>query len=144
VALLQASIQDKLAELAAEQAGPAWSTILHRVEKLLKNVKSWDWTRQERELTALAEAASQRRNEEVVWAEIRRLLDQKARLATLEHRRLVYLQQTMTVEQALTLAQVLGGIVRRHVTDTKVLEAIRSEWNEVTTAEQASRPRRLE
>jgi len=45
VALLQASIQDKLAELAVEQAGPDWKTVVQQIEVMLvRHHKTWLWS----------------------------------------------------------------------------------------------------
>ena len=51
-----------------------------------------------------------------------------------EHKRLVHLQQTMTVEQALTLASILADIVRRNVKDPEALRIIQAEWVEATNS----------
>lgn len=78
------------------------------------------------------------------WAEISRLTDQRARLATAERQRHVQLQQTITVEQAMTLIAAVEGVVKRHVTDPIALAGIASDLGRLVVVQpvQAVRPRR--
>jgi len=134
VAVLEALIKEKFAQIRDGETGPDWTAVLNQFEDLVDNFQTWDWTKQEQALRELGALLTDRRNEAVVLDEILGLMDQKARLAMAEHKRLVRLQQTMTVEQALTLASILADIVRRNVKDPEALRIIQAEWTEVTNA----------
>jgi len=135
VAVIEALIREKLASLRDGETGPDWTAVLHQFEDLARSFRKWDWTKQRKALEDLGALLKDRqRTESATMAEIRDLIDQKARLAMAEHKRLFRLQQTMTVEQALTLASILADIVRRNVPDPKVLRAIQAELTEVTNA----------
>jgi len=134
VAVLETLIKEKFAQIRDGDTGPDWTAVLDQFEDLDENFQKWDWTKQEQALRDLGALLTGRRNEALVLDEIRDLMDQKARLAMAEHKRLVHLQQTMTVEQALTLASILADIVRRNVKDPETLRIIQAEWVEVTNA----------
>lgn len=61
------------------------------------------------------------------WREIRDTFESRRRQVETEHKRLVAMQQMITVEQALGLQARLVDIVTRHVTDKAALAAIASE-----------------
>jgi hypothetical protein len=63
--------------------------------------------------------------------EIRDLIDQRARLVSLETRRLVALKQVLTIEQVIVLAQTLADVMRRHIKDQATLSAINREFRQV-------------
>jgi len=131
VALLHSMIDDRLAAWAEQQADPDWSITLDQVEKITKHWKTWDWTTMERELGLLADTVSQRRSEADVIFEIRTLIDQRAKLAAQEHRRMLDLNQVLTVEQVVTLARTLATIVNRYLPDEETKNAINAEFSKV-------------
>lgn len=120
VALLAALIDDKLAAWADQNQGPDWQAVFTQIDMIVGSYRVWDWTRAESELRALAEAVSARRAETVVLDEIRSLMDQRARLAAQEHRRLLDLGQVLTVEQVVTIASAMAAIVREEVPDVLI------------------------
>jgi len=135
VAVIETLIKEKLAAVRDGDTGPDWTAVLDQFEAIAENFQKWEWTKQKKALEDLGALLKDRqRTEAAAMEEVRDLMDQKARLATMEHRRLVDLQQTMTVEQALTLASVLADIVRRNVKDPEALRIIQAEWVEATNS----------
>ena len=57
--------------------------------------------------------------------------NQKAKLAMQESRRLIALEQTLTVEEVILLATALGDIIRRNVQDPDILREISREWRAI-------------
>lgn len=134
VALLQSVVEDRLAAWAAAQAGPDWGAVLDRVETITGNWRTWDFTRMERELRALAEAVGERQSEATILAEIRDLMDQRAKLAQQEHKRMLDLDQVLTVEEAIVLAQTIAAIVQKYLPDLETRRAINAEFTKAFEA----------
>ena len=55
------------------------------------------------------------------------LVEQRRKLVESERRRLVELQQTITVERALVLVGAIAGIIKAHVKDRAMLAAISAD-----------------
>jgi hypothetical protein len=115
IALLQAQIDTLLLELREGEGAPDIERVVEQIETIAAEWKTWDYTRMDAELGRLAEMTARRPNERAVMDEVRELLKAKAHLIRQEHRRLAELEQTLTVEQAVLLAQALVGIVRRNL-----------------------------
>lgn len=70
------------------------------------------------------------------WREIQAVLEQRRKLVESEQRRLVTLQQTITVEQAMLFVAAVMDSVRTHVTDRHTLAAVAADLDRL-----AVRPR---
>jgi hypothetical protein len=58
------------------------------------------------------------------WAEIGELIEQRRKLTESEQKRMVVLQQMMSIEEAMVIMHRIVDIVTRHVTDRQVISAI--------------------
>lgn len=134
VALLSALIDDKLEAWAESSQGPDWQQVFNQIDLIVSSFRVWDWTRSEAELRALAESVSERRAESQVVEEVRSLIDQRARLAAQEHRRLVDLHQVLTVEQVVTFASALAQIVREEVADVVAHQRVEERFSRLLSA----------
>lgn len=65
-----------------------------------------------------------------VYRKIQPMIEQRRKLVQTESKRLRDLSQNLTIEQAMGIIHLLAGIVKRHVTDPKQLEAIATELTE--------------
>jgi hypothetical protein len=117
VALLDTLLNDKLAAWAADEAGPNWTDVYAQIVHVNENFQTWEWTRAKVELEQLMAVVNQRRTEGELLDQIRSLVDQRARLAGQEHRRMLDLNQVLTVEQVIVLASAVASIVRDVVPD---------------------------
>lgn len=66
------------------------------------------------------------------WAEIRELIDERRKLVESERKRLVELQQIITLEQANSLIVAIAESVKRHVSDRAALQAISADIGRIT------------
>ena len=64
-----------------------------------------------------------------VFDEIQPILEQRRKTAESENKRLKDLNQTLTTEQAVAFVRLLADSVKRHVKDTKVVQAISDDFN---------------
>ncbi len=65
----------------------------------------------------------------VLWKQIWDVMERRQRFVESERRRLIELQQYMTIEQASVLVACLVEVVKRHVEDEEVLESIGRDIN---------------
>lgn len=77
-------------------------------------------------------------NEAATWSEIGSLLQQRVRLVESERKRLIDMQQTVTVERALVFVSALMESVKRHVHDRAALAAISADLGRLLTGSAGS------
>lgn len=127
IALLDARLQDVLSRVDTGESGAAWSKVQDAYLDLRKARASADAGKMAEALTALGLAIEAGTADYAAWEDVRSLLDQRRRLVESERKRLVEMQQTLTVEKAMLLVGAIAGIVRSHVSDTAILQAISSD-----------------
>jgi hypothetical protein len=107
------------------QAPPPWGEALELYNRAAGAGSDQQQTALLEQLGALLlEGAKAASAQEQAWAELRELVQEKARTAAAEVRQLVELGQTLTTEQALMLVKQLSQAVRENVKDPQVLRAI--------------------
>lgn len=137
ISLLDAILTAKMAELRDAEMNPDLNAITEQVDIIARDWRGWDWTRMERELTSLRESIAARANEGAILREVRELVREKASVVSQENRRLVELDQNMTVEQGMLLMQSLVGIIRKYVmpleNGQRMMQMIALDFREVIT-----------
>jgi hypothetical protein len=73
------------------------------------------------------------------WREIGDLIERRSRLVERESKRLVLLQQFVTVEKAMVLVRLLMDSVRQHVSDPLALAAIAADVRSVVARPDGAR-----
>ncbi len=136
VALLDAEIHARLAELRDGEVPIAWAELRKVVDEIVENQRTWDWTTMATRLEALSALVDRGLGRERAFEQVRDLIDQKARLARQEHTRLVDLEQHLTIEEALLVAGALTEVVRRVVGDTETLAAMERKFREILSIEE--------
>jgi hypothetical protein len=71
-----------------------------------------------------APAPNRREQDRALWTEIRETMERRRRLTESERRRLVQMQQMMSVEQAMVFVAALADIARKYVPDREALAAM--------------------
>jgi hypothetical protein len=134
IALTDARLIDLLARVNTGESGQLWAQLkkaheAFKVYRLARDVPKMNVALAKVE--AVIEGAMQ---DHAAWAEIGDLIEQRRRLTESESKRLVTLEQTLTAEQAMTLAHRVIDIVTRHVTDRQTMSAIVVEMRALTEA----------
>lgn len=145
VALIDTRLGEVLSQIDSGETGRLWAALRKAWATFTKPiVTDADAARKVEAFDAIRDLIEQGATEAERWAEISRLTDQRARLAQAERQRHVQLQQTITVEQAMTLLAAVEGTVRRHVTDQHTLTAISGELGRLVALQpvRAARPQR--
>lgn len=123
VALIEARLSDVLSRVDTGEAGALWK----EAGDLYALLSDSDVEKAYAAQRALGDVLLRGRGDWAAWAEVGRLVDQRARLVAAEQARLKTLEQTITAEQAMLLLSAVDDAVRRHVADPDILAAISSE-----------------
>jgi hypothetical protein len=124
IALVDVRIADLLACLDTGESGARWKA----VRQAFSAYKSAHGTTGEvAALGTLQDAIMANNGDYDVWAEVSSWLEQRRKLCESERKRLVEMQQYVSVEQAMVLIAQVGASVRQHVTDPAALKAISAD-----------------
>ncbi|MCB0041800.1 MAG: hypothetical protein KDE23_19085 [Caldilinea sp.] len=124
VALVDARLADLLGRVDSGESGEAWK-LAQAAWQAVKLARTNG--RKDAELAAelqLEQVIERGLGDALAWNELGVLLDRRERLVRSERRRLVEMQQTMTVEQAMLLMGAMAALVDEHVTDRAAKAAI--------------------
>lgn len=124
IALLDMRLNELLEQVDTGEAGELWMTAQ---AAWLAYLRKRD-TVQERDAQRLLDQIIERGATAFQsWAEIHQVIEQRRKLSETEQKRLVTMQQMVTVEQAMSFVAALQTSVRKHVTDTAALRAIAAD-----------------
>jgi hypothetical protein len=132
VALIDTRVQDLLTQVSKKAKGASWLD----VKKIAKSVRN-AWTdgnaeKIEKEIVELELLAEEGYDSTRLWRQISNMLESRRRLSESEQRRLIAMNQSLTVESAMTLVGALSGIIRKYVRDRDTLQKISLELIEIT------------
>lgn len=127
IALVDARLADLLARVDTGESGAAWSGIAEAAGEIRKAMRTGDNIKTYAALMELELLVEQGAGDYAAWGELQSLIQQRRALVESERKRLVEMQQTMTVNQAMTLVTALLESVRTHVTDRDALSAISTD-----------------
>lgn len=131
ISLIDVRLTDVLSRVDTGESGRIWSA-LQKAWKDFRRAKPADKMAAE---LAVSDLISEGVSDADAWAEVREIIDQRARLVANERQRLVQLQQMVTVEQAMTLLAAVADTVRRHVVDRNALAAISADLGRLVAHE---------
>ncbi len=134
IALLGASIGDELAEIKKAESEPDIEAFIGMTEKIVREWKTWDWTRMDREMDALLEVARGRRRREQAMLNVRSLIRDKALLVAQENKLLADRESMIPLDQVILLFRAIAGVVRREVRDVETLRTIEGEFTRIVRA----------
>lgn len=124
VALVDARLADLLGRVDSGESGSLWRAVQQAFTQysLVKGGKD-----DAKGFAALESAIEAGTNDYAAWSEISSLLEQRRKLVESERKRLIEMQNTLTVTQVMNLMGALAGIVKRHVSDPAILTHIQTE-----------------
>jgi hypothetical protein len=135
IALLDTRLADVLGRVDSGESGALWEALLTAKADYLKA------TDRDRDhmLTVLLGLIEEGAADYAAWADVRSLLDQRRRLVESERKRLVEMQQTLTVEKAMLLLGAVAGVIKAHVKDRAILQAISADLDRLVSVQEAER-----
>jgi hypothetical protein len=120
ISLLQARLSEVLSRVDDGESGQLWANLITAKAEYL--AASGD--DQPHKLWQLLAAIDAGANDYAAWSDVRSLLDQRRRLVESERKRIVELQQTISVERAMLLIGAISGILKARITDRHLLAQI--------------------
>ena len=134
IALVYARLGDMLARVDTGESGEAWRRARTAYSALTAGLDAGDTAAAKAALGELDIVIRQGLGDYAAWQEIGDLLDRRERLVRSERRRLVELQQTMTIEQAMVFTGAVIALVDQHVTDQHARSAISDGIRRIVSA----------
>lgn len=134
IALVYARLSDMLARVDSGESGEAWRRARAAYSALTAGLDAGDTAAAKAALGELDIVIRQGLGDYAAWQEIGDLLDRRERLVRSERRRLVELQQTMTIEQAMVFTGAVIALVDQHVTDQHARAAISDGIRRIVSA----------
>lgn len=128
LALLDARLADVLQRVDTGESGQRWRAVQAAFAAFARHRARGDVPQMQAALAQVEHELTQGVQDYAAWQDVRSLLDQRARLAGEERRRLHELQQTLTAEQAMTLLAAVQAVILRHVHDRDTLAALAAEF----------------
>lgn len=129
VALVDARLVDVLGRVDTGESGEIWQGLKKDWEELEAARGAGENEKAAGILGRIGVAISRGQSDWAAWRDVRQLLQERKILVESERKRLVELNQMMTIEQALLLGGALLAAIKRHVTDTRTLDAISVEFD---------------
>jgi len=140
IALVDARLGDLLERVDSGESGEAWRRVQEAVAELQAGMDSSDVPRMVAAIDSLKKIARRGLADHLAWQEVGAALDRRERLVKSERRRMVEMQQVLTLQEALMLFQRIGDSIEAHVTDRTAKAAILSDMASLLRAGDATDP----
>jgi hypothetical protein len=134
IALLEARLSEVLGQLDRDGAGD-WSEVRSSYLALVAAIRRQDKAGITTILSQLNTLISKGADDAALWEQVGVLLEQRRRAIESESRRMVQMQQTISVNQAMVLVTALLASIKEHVTDRQALAKIQNDFIRLTTQE---------
>ena len=135
LSLLDARLADVLSRVDTGESGALWQQLMQRRSEVIAAGRAGDSVAKAAAMNALLDLVSQGHADYRAWAEVGAVLEQRRKLVESERKRLIEMQQTLTVEKAMLLVGAIGGIIKAHIHDRAVLSAISRDIQSLTDRE---------
>ena len=135
IALLDARLADVLGRVDTGESGALWQQLMRWRGEVIAAARVGDSVAKAAAMNALLDLVGQGHADYRAWAEVGAVLEQRRKLVESERKRLVEMQQTLTVEKAMLLIGAIGGIIKAHVTDRTQLAKISADISTLVTVE---------
>ena len=135
IALTDARLADLLGRVDSGESGALWARLMQARLDLLAYRRAGDTVKTAEALNVLLDLVGQGHADYRAWAEIGGVIEQRRKLVESERKRLVEMQQTLTVERAMLLIGAISGVIKAHVHDRTTLAAIGRDIESIISAD---------
>jgi len=135
IALLDARLADLLLRVDTGESGTIWRELAQARTDLIVARRGGDAEGQAHAINTMLELIGRGHADYAAWHEVLSAIEQRKRIVESERRRLIEMQQTMTVEKAMLLVGAIAGIIKAHVTDPDQLRAISADIRSLVSPE---------
>lgn len=127
IALVDARLSELLKRSEAGESRTLWQQARNANDSIRQAMDNENWPAMESAVRDLDRLVGEGLADHEVWHEIGDLIDQRRKLVESEQKRLVAMKQLITSQQAMTLIAALAAIVKKRVTDPRVLSEIQND-----------------
>lgn len=135
VALVDARLADLLGRVDTGESGALWQALQALRLDVITYKRAGDTVKTAEALNVLLDLVGQGHADYRAWAEIGGVIEQRRKLVESERKRLVEMQQTLTVERAMLLIGAISGVIKAHVHDRTTLAAIGRDIESIISAD---------
>lgn len=139
IALCDTRLEDLLGRVDSGESGAAWVNARKCLDSFLKEFYG-DGNHVALRLEELKESIQKGLDDYAAWGEIQALLEQRRKIVESEQKRLVALQQVITVEKAMVLFAAITDVIKRNVTDRQQLASISHELSGLLERQRKEEP----
>ena len=132
IALIDARLAEVLGRIDTGESGKVWESVAETFNDLKVASRTGNANKATVAMRELDDLISNGLADNVIWSEIGELLEKRRRIIESERRRLIDMQQMITAENAMLLVAALVGVIREHVTDRGILNAISADIGKLT------------
>jgi hypothetical protein len=134
VALLDSRLADLIGRVDNGESGALWRQLQQARTELLAARRAQNNEGQAAAINDMLDVIGRGHADYAAWREIGSTLEQRRRLVESERKRLIEMQQSLTVERAMLLIGAIGQIIKTHVQDRATLAAISNDIRDLTAA----------
>ena len=127
IALVDARTGELLQQIQTGESGRIWEAVGKVNKNLSLSIQAGDAIWMKECLGELNELVSAGQRDYSVWHEISKNIEQRRKLVESERKRLVEMQQMITIERAMLLVAAIVDVVRENVRDAKTLQSISTD-----------------
>lgn len=138
ISLLDARLAELLGKLDSGESGLLWKDLQKQNAELQLAKSTGDTIGAMQALNEISSLIDRGSREWMIWGEIGGIVEQRRRLVESERKRLVEMNQIITIEQAMTLITSVGAIVRKYVLDDPTRKAIAYELSTIVALSPAT------
>lgn len=124
VALIDVRMAGLIEQLSSGEHVSKWMQLAGVHKKISRALAKKDYEALDEAAGEIGEIIDSAAAEEFIWNELIPLFDQRRKLVESERKRLVEMQQLITAERAMSLVAAIVGVIKKHVSDPVVLNAI--------------------
>lgn len=140
IALIDARLGDLLERVDSGESGEAWTKAREALESFQAGQQANDVPQMKAAIADLTKIIKRGQADYAAWREVGTAIDRRERLVRSERKRLVEMQQVLTLQEGMMLFQRIGELIETHVTDRPAKAAILSGMAALLTAGNATDP----
>jgi hypothetical protein len=122
-----------LERVQSGESGAAWRLLQKHWNDFRRFRTAGNVAKMQETLELMADPLERGFADHAAWEELGLQLDRRARLSEQEQRRIEKMEATLTVEEAMGLLGTVLDVLKRHVTDRAVLDAIGADLEQLVT-----------
>ncbi len=135
IRLIDTLIVNKFDKLESGESGEAWGLMRKSVDALQLALDREDYAGLAKAIRDMRDVIDMRVAHYATEAEIRSQLDQRRKLIETEQKLTLQGEQAITVEKAMLMIGALAGILKAHIHDAPILNAIQTDIRAILMAE---------